>query len=117
MNRIRTDILEIAFEEDGPADGIPILLLHGWPDSPRGWIEVSRRLHAEGYRTIAPYLRGSSPTNFLSKDTPRVGAGVALAQGEFAILGSFLRLSIEYIVFGSFHIRVVICNVDPNATD
>jgi hypothetical protein len=36
MNRIRTDILEIAFEEGGPPDRIPVLLLHGWPDSPRG---------------------------------------------------------------------------------
>jgi hypothetical protein len=28
MNRISTDILEIAFEEGGPPDGIPVLLLH-----------------------------------------------------------------------------------------
>src|SRR6266404_4706893 len=80
MNRIRTDILEIAFEEGGPPDGLPVLLLHGWPDAPRGWNEVSQRLHADGYRTIAPFLRGSSPTEFLSKETPRVGAGVALAK-------------------------------------
>jgi pimeloyl-ACP methyl ester carboxylesterase len=44
MNRIRTDILEIAFEEGGPPDGTPVLLLHGWPDAPRGWNEVSQRL-------------------------------------------------------------------------
>ena len=52
MNRIRTDILEIAFEEGGPPDGIPVLLLHGWPDAPRGWKKVARHLHAEGWRTI-----------------------------------------------------------------
>ena len=80
MNRIRTDILEIAFEEGGPPAGRPVLLLHGWPDAPRGWHEVSQRLQAAGYRTIAPYLRGFSPTRFLSDATPRVGAGVALAQ-------------------------------------
>src|SRR5713101_2506124 len=77
MNRIRTDILEIAFEEGGPPDGIPVLC--GWPDAPRGWNEVSQHLHADGYRTIAPFLGGSSPTEFLSKETPRVSAGVALA--------------------------------------
>jgi hypothetical protein len=33
-----------------------------------------------GWRTIAPYLRGSGPTRFLSDETPRVGAGLALAQ-------------------------------------
>src|SRR2546427_8509495 len=55
MNRIRTDILEIAFEEGGPPNGIPVLLLHGWPDAPRGWNEVARRLQADGFRTIAPF--------------------------------------------------------------
>jgi pimeloyl-ACP methyl ester carboxylesterase len=34
----------------------------------------------KGLRTIAPYLRGSGPTRFLSPETHRVGAGVALAQ-------------------------------------
>lgn len=48
--------------------------------------------------TIAPYLRGSGPTRFLSNETPRVGAGVPLAQdaidladqlgvGQFAVVG------------------------------
>jgi pimeloyl-ACP methyl ester carboxylesterase len=98
MNRIRTDILEIAFETGGPPDGIPVLLLHGWPDGPRGWRKVSLRLQVDGFRTIAPYLRGSSPTEFLFEETPRVGAGVALAQDtldladalgleNFAVLG------------------------------
>ena len=118
MNRIRTDILEIAFEEGGPPDGIPVLLLHGWPDSPRGWNEVSRRLQAEGYRTIAPYLRGSTPTRFLSKDTPRVGAGVALAQDaidlidalgidNFAVLGHDWGAREAYILAALFPERVM----------
>jgi hypothetical protein len=37
MKRARTDILDIAFEQAGPLDGFPILLLHGWPDAPRGF--------------------------------------------------------------------------------
>jgi pimeloyl-ACP methyl ester carboxylesterase len=118
MNRIRTDILEIAFEEGGPPDGIPVLLLHGWPDSPRGWNEVSRRLQAEGYRTIAPYLRGSTPTKFLSKDIPRVGAGVALAQDamdltdalgidNFAVLGHDWGAREAYMLAALFPERVM----------
>jgi pimeloyl-ACP methyl ester carboxylesterase len=77
---VRTDILEIEFEEGGPANGAPLILLHGWPDSPGGWREVARRLQDAGYRTIVPHLRGSTPTRFLSNDTPRLGAAVALAQ-------------------------------------
>src|SRR5271170_7758058 len=118
MNRIRTDILEIAFEEGGRPDGTPVLLLHGWPDAPRGWNEVSRRLHADGFRTIAPFLRGSSPTKFLSPETLRVGAGVALAQDaidladalkvkEFAVLGHDWGAREAYIVAGLFPRRVI----------
>ncbi len=117
MNRIRTDILEIAFEEGGPPDGIPVLLLHGWPDAPRGWNEVSQHLHANGYRTIAPFLRGSSPTEFLLKETPRVGAGVALAQDaidladalglkNFAVVGHDWGARVAYILAALFPERV-----------
>jgi pimeloyl-ACP methyl ester carboxylesterase len=41
---------------------------------------VAQRLQAEGWHTVAPYLRGTGPTKFLRHETPRVGAGVALAQ-------------------------------------
>jgi len=117
MNRIRTDILEVAFEEGGPSNGIPVLLLHGWPDAPRGWNEVARRLQADGFRTLAPFLRGSSPTEFLSEETPRVGAGVALAQDaldfadalgleSFAVLGHDWGAREAYILAALFPERV-----------
>jgi pimeloyl-ACP methyl ester carboxylesterase len=76
----RTNILEIAYEQGGPVDGPPLFLLHGWPDDVRAWRGVAPFLHASGYRTIAPYLRGFGPTKFLSPDTVRDGRGVALAQ-------------------------------------
>lgn len=62
LKTIHTDLLEIAFEDGGPDDGRPVLLLHGWPDAPCGWNGLAARLHAAGWRTIAPYLRGSGPT-------------------------------------------------------
>jgi pimeloyl-ACP methyl ester carboxylesterase len=80
VKTIRTELLEIAYEEGGPTNGPPVLLLHGWPDAPRGWTAVAQRLQAEGCHTVAPYLRGTGPTKFLRHETPRVGAGVALAQ-------------------------------------
>ena len=80
MKIVRTNVLEIAYEDSGPREGRPVLLLHGWPDAPRGWSKVAQRLHAEGCRTVIPYLRGSRPTRFLRADTPRFAAGVALAQ-------------------------------------
>ena len=80
MRKIRTELLEIAFEDSGQLDGPVALVLHGWPDAPRGWDYVASRLQAVGWRTVMPHLRGSGPTRFLSDETPRVGTGVALAQ-------------------------------------
>jgi pimeloyl-ACP methyl ester carboxylesterase len=80
VRTIRTPLLEIAYEEGGPPTGGLVLLLHGWPDAPRGWSAMTQRLHTEGWHTVAPYLRGTGPTKFLSDETPRIGAGVALAQ-------------------------------------
>jgi hypothetical protein len=51
---VDTDVLRVAVEEQGPAGGRPILLLHGWPDAPRGWGPVARRLQERGWRTIVP---------------------------------------------------------------
>jgi len=80
MKTIRTSTLDICYEEDGPASGAPILLLHGWPDAPRGWSSVAQALQAPGWRTIIPYLRGFSPTRFLSDQTVRDGSYAALTQ-------------------------------------
>jgi pimeloyl-ACP methyl ester carboxylesterase len=80
MNRIRTDLLEIAFETGGPADGPPVLLLHGWPDDVRGWRGVTPALEAAGLRWIAPWVRGCGPTCFLDQKAVRDGRAVALAQ-------------------------------------
>jgi pimeloyl-ACP methyl ester carboxylesterase len=41
-------------------------LLHGWPDDPTTWDQVSPALTAAGFRTIAPWLRGFGPTRFRS---------------------------------------------------
>ena len=76
--RIRTSVLEIAYEESGPADGVPVFLMHGFPYDPRTYDEVVPPLVAAGCRTIVPYLRGFGPTRFLRPDTPRSGEQAAL---------------------------------------
>ena len=80
LRRIRTGALEIAYEESGLADGIPVLLMHGWPYDPRTYDEMLAPLTAAGCRTIVPYLRGFGPTRFLSADTPRSGQQAALGR-------------------------------------
>jgi pimeloyl-ACP methyl ester carboxylesterase len=80
LKRVRTGVLEIAYEEDGPANGAPVFLMHGWPYDVRVYDEVARVLAAAGCRTIAPYLRGFGPTRFLSQATPRSGQQAALGR-------------------------------------
>ena len=43
---------------DGPDDGTPVLLLHGFPDSSDLWRHQIPALAAAGHRVIAPDLRG-----------------------------------------------------------
>ena len=47
--------------DDGPLDGTPAVLLHGFPERATCWREVAPLLHAEGIRTYAPDQRGYSP--------------------------------------------------------
>ena len=77
---VRTPVLEIAYAASGPADGPPVLLLHGFPYDPRAYDAVVPPLTAAGCRTLVPYLRGYGPTRFLSADTPRSGQQAALGK-------------------------------------
>lgn len=80
MASVRSALLDIAYDEVGDASGAPVVLLHGWPDTARGWRHVAHRLASSGVRTIIPDNRGSGATIFRSRDTPRDGQAAALAQ-------------------------------------
>lgn len=47
--------------DDGPADGDPVVLLHGFPERASSWSLVAARLHRAGLRTLAVDQRGYSP--------------------------------------------------------
>jgi pimeloyl-ACP methyl ester carboxylesterase len=78
MKTIRTPVLEIAYEETGPAEGPPVVLLHGFPDDVRAYDGVAPPLAAAGWRVLVPYLRGYGLTRFLDPRTPRSGQQAAL---------------------------------------
>ena len=78
MKTVRTGVLEIAYLEAGPADGVPVLLLHGWPSDVHDYDEVVPKLAAAGYRVLVPWLRGFGATQFLDTVTPRSGQQAAL---------------------------------------
>src|SRR5215831_16928761 len=78
LKSVRTTVLDIAYEETGPADGRPVILLHGFPDDIHAYDEVAPPLATAGWRVIVPYLRGYGPTRFLDPHTPRSGQQAAL---------------------------------------
>jgi len=75
---VTTPTLEIAYLEAGPADGPPVILMHGWPSDPHDWDGVVPLLAEAGCRVLTPWLRGYGPTRFLDPATPRSGQQAAL---------------------------------------
>jgi pimeloyl-ACP methyl ester carboxylesterase len=78
IKHIQTTSLDLAYEENGAAAGVPAILLHGWPYDPRCYDDVVPLLAAAGCRVIVPYLRGFGLTRFLAAETPRSGQQAAL---------------------------------------
>ncbi len=62
IETIRANGLDFACLTAGPAGGPLALLLHGFPDTAHTWTETMSVLAAEGYRTVAPFMRGYHPT-------------------------------------------------------
>src|ERR1043165_5388047 len=77
---VETTDLVIAYEESGPPTGVPVILMHGFPDDVRTWDEVAAPLAAAGHRVLVPYLRGYGPTQFREANAPRWAQQAAIGQ-------------------------------------
>ncbi|WP_046730215.1 alpha/beta fold hydrolase [Streptomyces humi] len=87
VRHTRTDLLDIAYHDVGPAGGRPVILLHGWPFSPVGsYAEVAPALARHDYRCYIPYLRGHGETRFRHADTLRSGEQAALGADLIAFM-------------------------------
>jgi pimeloyl-ACP methyl ester carboxylesterase len=96
---VRTRTLEIAYEAHGDAAGVPIVLLHGFPDDVRAWDDVAPPLATAGHRVLVPYLRGYGTTRFLSGNTAGNGQQSALAADCVAFMDA---LGIEQAILAGF---------------
>jgi pimeloyl-ACP methyl ester carboxylesterase len=99
MKQINAGLLNVRYAEEGPANGQPVLLLHGWPYDIHGFVDVAPMLAAQGYRVLVPFLRGYGGTQFLSGDTMRNGQPSAVAVDTTALMDA---LHIKSAVIGGF---------------
>ncbi|MBS0450207.1 MAG: alpha/beta hydrolase [Proteobacteria bacterium] len=83
---VRAGVLEVAYHEAGPADGPPVVLVHGFPYDIHAYAEVAPLLAARGCRVIVPYMRGYGGTRFLDAATPRSGEQAAFGADLLALL-------------------------------
>jgi pimeloyl-ACP methyl ester carboxylesterase len=92
-------VLSVGYAQAGPAEGPPVLLLHGWPYDIHSFAEVAPELAAAGYRVIVPFVRGYGTTRFRSDDTPRNGQQAVLAVDVIALMDA---LGIDRAILAGF---------------
>ena len=99
LKKIATNLLDIAYDEQGETDGWPVVLLHGFPYDIHAYEDVAPRLISQGARVITPFLRGYGPTRFLASATLRSGQQAALGADLLSLLDA---LQIEQAVLGGY---------------
>src|SRR4029453_16544916 len=99
VKQVDAGVLNVGYAEAGPADGLAVLLLHGWPYDIHSYAEVAALLATEGYRSIVPYLRGYGTTRFRSEDAFRNGQQAALAVDAIALMDA---LEIDSAIVAGF---------------
>nr|WP_225938645.1 alpha/beta hydrolase [Kovacikia minuta] len=99
LKQVDAGVLSVGYAEAGPANGRPVILLHGWPYDIHSYVDVAPLLASAGYRVIIPYLRGYGTTRFLASETPRNGQQSALAVDIIALMDA---LKIERAILAGY---------------
>jgi pimeloyl-ACP methyl ester carboxylesterase len=99
LQQITAGVLDVSYFETGPADGQPVLLLHGFPYDIHSYVEVAPLLADAGFRVIVPSLRGHGATRFLDAATPRSGQQAALGRDVIDLMDA---LGIDRAILAGF---------------
>jgi pimeloyl-ACP methyl ester carboxylesterase len=99
LRHVDAGVLNVAYYEEGPADGPVVMLLHGFPYDIHSYVDVAPMLAAGGCRAIVPYLRGYGPTRFRDSTTPRSGEQAAVGADLIALMDA---LSVKRAVFAGY---------------
>ena len=96
MPLLSTPNIDIEYEEHGDPSGLPVVLLHGFPDSIRTWDSTVAALEKTGetLRLLVPHMRGFGGTRIID---PQAAGGQAAAFAQDAI--DFIRgLGLETVL-------------------
>lgn len=85
IQTIQTNTLKFSYYEMGSGENV-IFCFHGFPDTADTWHDLMPALAEDGYRVIAPFLRGYPPTDFAPDGDY---SALALAQDGIALLDAF----------------------------
>jgi len=99
LRHVDAGVLNVAYYEEGPAEGPVVMLLHGFPFDIHSYVDVAPLLAAKGCRTVVPYLRGYGATRFLDQTTPRSGEQAAIGADLMALMDA---LGIRRAVFAGY---------------
>ncbi len=91
---VSTPELRVQYVEYGNPAGVPLVMLHGFPDAPVGFERVIAQLDLKKLRVLVPYLRGFGESEVLSPD---------LVGGERAALGLDVLAFADALGLGTFH--------------
>jgi len=92
---VTNDKVSLFYKDWGPRDGMPIVLLHGWPLTSDTFDDLAVALAEDGYRSIVPDRRGfgrsDQPWDGYDYDTFATDVEAVLADaginGSFAVAG------------------------------
>ena len=99
LHHVDAGVLNVAYYEEGPAEGPVVMLLHGFPYDIHSYVDVAPLLAAQGCRVIVPYLRGYGPTRFRDAATPRSGEQASIGADLIALMDA---LSLKRAVFAGY---------------
>jgi pimeloyl-ACP methyl ester carboxylesterase len=84
LPRVQLSTVELAYIERG--QGSLVLCLHGFPDNASSWLPMLESLAAQGYRAVAPFMRGYYPSTVAADGDYSV---TALAQDVLDLIEHF----------------------------
>lgn len=77
----------LAVSTIGPADGPPVVLVHGFTHTGRSWLPIAESLAADGWRVVLPDAPGHGGSAAIVADLPTGADLLAEAAGRAAYVG------------------------------